>query len=685
MTRTKSSRALLSVVLAVLMAAAFMPSLTYSSFAATAKKATKVTKLNHTGAKVYGKVGSKYTLKYKLSPSKLTSSAQKTVWKSSDSKIVKVIATKGKHATVKVKGVGTAKVTVTTKANPKAKATWTFKTKKATETKTTLTGVTVSAPNAKDPAKELTIGTELQAKVAPADAKDVTYQWYADDQAIDGATSSTFTVTTDQIGKAITVKATSKNDVTSTATAKVSDVTLNSADMKTVNDDAATAKTTPYKATATYNVGDTEAVVLNYNDTTKKADLDSSVASYQWYRSGTVNNATVDTAISGATSDTYKLTSADKGYTVYCIVTPKANVTVKAATQYDGKTIKVNGGAVASQISGVVIKNGTKTVGSSDTVLTGTALTASVNPSAAADDVTYQWYTVKNSKATAISGATSATYTPTVDGTYEVQISVKSGSVWTLANSSAYKADVTVSAKGTKTATITRAWNTSAAATQNDPTPRSDNEVGDTLKVATPSGMTGTIQWFVDGVKDANGNDVALTSTATAIENNAATFKIPATYTDKDSKDQSLVGQKIYAVVTGTGDYAGTTAKTDSFAVSKTQLTVAAPTVTVADGNGTLTNSSTTATTVTLTGTLKNPATSTLTFAAPTGYTVAKVVTDNSAATVKDAVVTVSGTPNFNVTVYYYKTSDSTKDTSSIAPATYSVNMSGVKVVDSLS
>ncbi|MCI2196749.1 MAG: hypothetical protein LKK51_01585, partial [Eubacterium sp.] len=117
MTRTKSSRALLSVVLAVLMVAAFMPALTYSSFAATAKKATKVTKLNHTGAKVYGKVGNKYVLKYKLSPSKLTSAAKKTVWKSSDSSIVKVYSTKGKHAAVKVKGVGTAKITVYTKAN----------------------------------------------------------------------------------------------------------------------------------------------------------------------------------------------------------------------------------------------------------------------------------------------------------------------------------------------------------------------------------------------------------------------------------------------------------------------------------------------------------------------------------------------------------------------------------------
>jgi hypothetical protein len=672
MTRTKSSRALLSVVLAVLMAAAFMPSLTYSSFAATAKKATKVTKLNHTGAKVYGKVGSKYTLKYKLSPSKLTSSAQKTVWKSSDSSVVKVIATRGKHATVKVKSVGTAKITVYTKANKKAKAVWSFKTK---EDKTTLTGVTVSAPNTKDPATELKVGTTLQAKAAP-EAKDVTYQWYADGVKIDGATSSEFTVTTDQIGKAITVKATSKNEVESAATAKVSGITLKNAEIKTVNDDAATAKTKPYKDNKSFNVGETEAVVLT-DDAATPNTLDSSVATYQWYRSGTVNSAPVDTAISGATSSTYKLTSADKGYTVYCIVTPKANVTVKAPTQYDGKTIKAEGGSVVSQITGVTIKDGSKEV---KTALTGTALTASVTPAAAADDVTYQWYSVKTSSdnkttATAISGATSATYTPTVEGTYQVQISVKSGSVWTFKDNTAYSANVTVSAKGTKTASITRAWNSTAAESLNTATPRTDNEVGDTLNVTVPSEVANnaTIQWFVDGVKDANGNDIALgdASNITTAEN---TKEIPAIYNDKDGKAQSLVGQKIYAVVTGTtGDYAGTSAKTDSFAVSQKKVT--GTTVTVTEPDTLTLNTDKTA--VTLTGTKVENATTTLTFTAPSGYTIAKIVTDNSAASVNNGTVKVTGTPNFNVTVYFSKDNE----TDAYAPVTYTVNMSGVKVI----
>jgi hypothetical protein len=192
MTRTKSSRALLSVVLAVLMAAAFMPSLTYSSFAATAKKATKVTKASHADkAKFTRTVGTAWTLKYKLSPSKLTSSAKKVTWKSSNSKVAKITTIKSGKAVVSFKSTGSASVTVATKANPKAKTSWKFKVvnKKAAAKKVAATGVTVAADNTTDYTKTLTAGTTLTATVAPADATGVTYQWYADDQPISGATS----------------------------------------------------------------------------------------------------------------------------------------------------------------------------------------------------------------------------------------------------------------------------------------------------------------------------------------------------------------------------------------------------------------------------------------------------------------------------------------------------------------
>ncbi|MCH4007147.1 MAG: hypothetical protein LKE86_08250 [Eubacterium sp.] len=419
MTRTKSSRALLSVVLAVLMVAAFMPALTYSSFAATAKKATKVTKLNHTGAKVYGKVGSKYTLKYKLSPSKLTSAAQKTVWKSSDSKIVKVIATKGKHATVKVKGVGTAKVTVYTKANTKAKATWTFKTKKADTKKVAATGVTVKANNTTDDiTKTLNVGTELTATVAPSDATGVTYQWYADGEAIKDATSANFTVTTDQIGKTITVKATddSKNTVESAKTAAVAQPTL----------EGITGITGITGYTTTVKVGDKLTVAAADGSTVKNLEA---VATIQWYRvTKDINNNDVETAISGATSASYTVTAADKDATLKVKVTPKSGVKARQTSAVnwnsDAKAYVATTGNVAASdtLDSVAIQvNGAVPT---EAVKAGTTLTAVVTPAAASSDVDYQWY----KGGYKIDGATSATYTPTESGSYTVKATVKSTS-----------------------------------------------------------------------------------------------------------------------------------------------------------------------------------------------------------------------------------------------------------------
>ncbi len=53
MIRSKSSRAVLSVVLAGLMAVVFMPAISYTSFAATARKATKITKVYHAKSTTY--------------------------------------------------------------------------------------------------------------------------------------------------------------------------------------------------------------------------------------------------------------------------------------------------------------------------------------------------------------------------------------------------------------------------------------------------------------------------------------------------------------------------------------------------------------------------------------------------------------------------------------------------------
>jgi hypothetical protein len=318
MTRTKSSRALVSVVLAVLMAVAFMPAISYTSFAATAKKATKVTKVYHKANTTYTRtVGSAWTLKYKLSPSKLTTAAKKVVWKSSNKSVVSVSAKSGNKAAVSFKKAGTATVTVYTKANKKAKATWKFKVVPKTEKNTTeLKSVAVTAPNTTlDPAKDVAVGTVLKAAVDPA-TTDVTYQWYADDAAIAGATGSEFTVTNEQIGKAITVKAKSKNEVASAATAKVAVPTLDKVEVANANKTATkNVVGDTLKATATGSYTKADGTVVSTLDL-------SDAVSYQWYR----GSVAADKAISGATSQTYTVTSADAGKTLYVVATPKAGV-----------------------------------------------------------------------------------------------------------------------------------------------------------------------------------------------------------------------------------------------------------------------------------------------------------------------------------------------------------------------
>ena len=421
MTRTKSSRALVSVVLAVLMAVAFMPAISYTSFAATAKKATKVTKVYHTGNKTYTRtVGSAWTLKYKLSPSKLTTAAKKVVWKSSNKSVVSVSAKSGNKAAVSFKKAGTATVTVYTKANKKAKATWKFKVVKAeVKNNTELKGVTVSAPNtSNDPAKLVTPGTVLKATVDP-DTKDVTYQWYADGTPIAGATDQTFKVTGAQTGKAITVKASSKNEVTSAATAKVSEMTLESHDNGGVVITNTSRKTTgtvhPTDRISAY-VGDTLKATsyATYKDGTADRTQETTDVTYQWYR--VAQNASGDSmaakdAIAGATSAEYKVTDADANYKLIVVATP--NSTLK------GSPVFSNSAFVSAVTAGTL----TVKANSTDGQVEATVKDAKGN--GITSNYTYQWAQGIDGKSfTAIKGETKSTLSGAKKGFY-YQVTVK--------------------------------------------------------------------------------------------------------------------------------------------------------------------------------------------------------------------------------------------------------------------
>ncbi|MCI1307269.1 MAG: hypothetical protein LKG42_04555 [Eubacterium sp.] len=532
MTRTKSSRALLSVVLAVLMAAAFMPSLTYSSFAATAKKATKVTKASHADkAKFTRTVGTAWTLKYKLSPSKLTSSAKKVTWKSSNSKVAKITTIKSGKAVVSFKSTGSATVTVATKANPKAKTSWKFKVvnKKAVK-KVAATGVTVAADNSTDYTKTLQAGTVLTASVAPADATGVTYQWYADGTAIAGATAQKFTVTTDQIGKEISVKATddSKNTVESAKSAKVSDVTLTGVTLQ-----YKTKSTDPKKeyenvvdaanpSKITYPVG---TVLKLDNSALTGAKKISDVAAVKWIRTiKSANGTAVDTTVAENT-DTYTVTKADleavqngATVTIKAEVTPNANVKAYGTTSGKFTTVaaKINGSFVVSiQANGKDVKD--------KNVKAGTKLTAVVTPSDV--KVTYQWY--KDGKQ--IAGATSAEYTPTTDGKYRVHAEVAKDET-TFDKAAHDDAYVKVGGKTIEKVVVT-------TTDKKDATPKS-TLTADALW--TNTGIDGkatvTYQWYRNGVKLDKQTDQTL--------NLSSLTTTPVTTADS-----------FYCVVTGTGEF----------------------------------------------------------------------------------------------------------------------------------
>lgn len=395
----KSSKKALAVLLAVACLITFMPAMASQSFAAkklTVKPAKKT---------IY--VKKSVTLK----------ANQKVKWSASKSSLKVVKLTSKKAKSVKVTGKKAGKAVVTAKVGKQTKkVTITVKKAKKVVKKTAVTAVALSADNAGDPAAKVVVGTKLRAAVTPENAT-VTYQWKADGTAIAGATGSTFTVTTAEIGKAITVEATGTGNfektAVSAATAKVSTPSITKVEVKkykkdTTKDDQFTADVT------TLAIGET----LKAKVATTNAQSASDVATFQWYRTlqKADTSGSYDVAIDGATSETYKVTAADKGATkIYVKVTPKAGVTLadNVTTERDG-SIKCD--ASANTVSGTVTVELQANGEQVKSVAPGTKLTAVVTPAEA--NVTYQW----KKGGVAINGATSSEYTPTEIGNYSVEV-----------------------------------------------------------------------------------------------------------------------------------------------------------------------------------------------------------------------------------------------------------------------
>ncbi len=200
----------------------------------------------------------------------------------------------------------------------------------------------------------------------------VSYQWKAAGVAISGATSSSFTLTEAQVGKAITVAA-SYTDGHGTA-----ESVLSSATVEVVNVNDVSTGSVAIAGTVT------QGQILTASNSL--ADLDGmGVVSYQWKAAGV--------AISGATSSSFTLTEAQVG---------KA-VTV-AASYTDGHGTAES--LLSSATAAVVNVNDPGYVSYSGTLALGQTLTAFVSDADGLGTVSYQWL----AGGVAVNGATSSTF-----------------------------------------------------------------------------------------------------------------------------------------------------------------------------------------------------------------------------------------------------------------------------------
>ena len=223
-----------------------------------------------------------------------------------------------------------------------------------------------------------------------------TYQWVRNDGAADtdisGATAQTYTLTSDDQGNTVKVTVSFTEDDGYAET-------LTSAATGSVSRPANVAATGQPAITGTAQVGETlRADTSGISDTNGLTNVQYT---YQWVR----NDGAADTDISGATAQTYTLTSDDQGNTV--------KVTV-SFTDDDGYVETLTSAAMSSVASRPnSAATGMPTI--TGAVHVGGTLTADTSGIADTDGMnnatfSYQWVANDGSSDTDIAGATNTTY-----------------------------------------------------------------------------------------------------------------------------------------------------------------------------------------------------------------------------------------------------------------------------------
>ena len=199
-------------------------------------------------------------------------------------------------------------------------------------------------------------GEELTADAGTWDeGTSLSYQWYADGEAIEGATDSVYTLTEDDLGKEITVEVTGSKQY-------FSDVVRSSSAV--VGQLHSLVKTPTPNVTGTGFVGDDLTATAGTWD-------DGVDLSYQWQADG------VD--IDGATDSVYTPTEDDVNKTITVVVT--------GSMQYYQSVSKTTVGVVGKLRS--MVKTPTPTL--SGTGVVGSVITATVGTWDDGVDLAYEW------------------------------------------------------------------------------------------------------------------------------------------------------------------------------------------------------------------------------------------------------------------------------------------------------
>ena len=383
----------------------------------------------------------------------------------------------------------------------------------------------------------LTLVSDVTGLIDPDVIGTISYQWNRNGVAISLATNSTYALVQADFEKTITVTA-SYTDGYKRSESKTSAATA------AVIAPANTLPTGSVTISGTAVGGQT----LTASSTTL-ADADGlGVISYKWYRDGVF--------ISGATSDTYKLTPADVGKAITVI-----------ATYTDGYKYVEN---VTSAATSVVTRPA-NTPATGDVTISGTAvggqtLTANVGTIADVDGLgtfAYQW----NRAGVAVSTATNSTYILgplDVGKAITVIVSFTDGYGYAESKTSAATAAVTAPTNTLPTGSVTISGNTQAGQTL----------TATVNNLVDPDG-TGTItyQWKRNGVDILT----ATNSTYVLIQDDVGkTITVTASYIDGYGRSESLTssGTAIPAIAAPAEPAALTSISLDSSKYAGTSSTI---------------------------------------------------------------------------------------------------------------